>query len=266
MTPPNRMLSLSDQVYTRLLAAYPPAFRQEYGQPMAQLFRDCCRDACREGGAAGVLRLWLRTLPDLAGTALRERISEASRVLSPGIVRWGSLASMLGGLLFAAKAFWDRNDGPLVGADITDTLAFVLPLLFLAGLSGLYVRTRGRLGGLGWAGFALGSIGAVTGSVGEVVGEWPIPALGLVALLIGLMLVGLSAISMNLLSGWSALPLVIGLLGFGWAFTDSYGVAEAWARLVHLLLAWAFGLCWVLMGLALRFSSGDALSPRHPSE
>jgi len=262
MAPSNKLLSLSDRVYRRLMVAYPPAFRQDYGQPMAQMFRDCCRDAGRESGAAGVFLLWVRTLPDLASTALRERTSQASRVVSPGLIRWGSLASMFGGLLFTVKAFWDRNDGPLAGADATDALALVLPLLFLAGLSGLYAQSRGRLGGLALAGFALGFIGAATSWVGEVAGEWPIPALGLVALLIGLILIGFSAISRKRLMRWSALPLVIGLLGFAWALTDSYGIVEGWARLVHLSFAWAFGLCWVLLGLGLRFSAEGGQPPR----
>ncbi len=258
----SKMLSISDRAYRRLLMAYPPAFREEYGQPMAQLFRDCCRDAGREGGSAQVLRLWLRTLPDLARTALSERTSEASGVSSPSLVRWGSMASVFGGLLFALKAFWDRNDGPSVAGDVTDTLAFVPPLFFLAGLTGLYVRSRGRLGRLGSVGFTLAFGGASAGSVGELAGGWPVPALGLVALLIGLMLIGLSAISRRALRGWSALPLVIGLLGFAWAFTDSYGVVEAWARLIHVSLGWAFGLCWMLLGLALRFSAEGGEPPR----
>ena len=65
-------IALSARVYRLLLAAYPRRFRREYGREMALAFRDCCRDAYRRGGSFALLRLWLRTLPDLAASALGE--------------------------------------------------------------------------------------------------------------------------------------------------------------------------------------------------
>ncbi len=41
---------LSVQMYQRLLVAYPQSFRREYGAPMPQVFRDCCREAASTGG------------------------------------------------------------------------------------------------------------------------------------------------------------------------------------------------------------------------
>ena len=43
---------------------------------MAQLFRDQCREARRQGGRRALVRLWLETLLDLAGSAFREHLSE----------------------------------------------------------------------------------------------------------------------------------------------------------------------------------------------
>ena len=62
------------------------------------------------------------------------------------VARIGGLAAVLGGLLWSAKAFYDRNDAPPWPTDVTDTLFFLVLLLFLAGLTGLYARCRGRLG------------------------------------------------------------------------------------------------------------------------
>jgi len=70
----NRPPAFSQKVYGWLLRAYPPAHREAYGPAMAQLFRDQCRDAWNESPHWGMPRLWLRTLPDLVSTSLRERL------------------------------------------------------------------------------------------------------------------------------------------------------------------------------------------------
>jgi uncharacterized protein involved in exopolysaccharide biosynthesis len=66
---------VSQNIYARLLRAYPAAHRAEYGAAMAQLFRDQCRDAWRDSGNWGLTRLWFRVLPDWASTSVRERIA-----------------------------------------------------------------------------------------------------------------------------------------------------------------------------------------------
>lgn len=71
----NRALAFSQKIYGRLLLAYPPAHRAEYGPAMAQLFRDQCRDAWNESQGWGVARLWLRVLPDLVNTSIMERLA-----------------------------------------------------------------------------------------------------------------------------------------------------------------------------------------------
>jgi len=50
------------------------------------------------------------------------------------IARLGGLAAVVGGLLWSAKSFYDRNDAPPWPTDLTDDLFFVVPLLFLVGL------------------------------------------------------------------------------------------------------------------------------------
>jgi hypothetical protein len=61
------------------LRLYPAPHRREFGDPMAQLFRDQCRDAWNSGRHSGLLKLWLRTLPDLGKTSIAEQISKIER-------------------------------------------------------------------------------------------------------------------------------------------------------------------------------------------
>lgn len=73
--PESKAVVLSGTLFQHLLAAYPKAHRREYGPPMAQLFRDQCRDAWRGGRGWGLTWLWLRVLPDLVKTSVLEHIS-----------------------------------------------------------------------------------------------------------------------------------------------------------------------------------------------
>lgn len=68
-------VALSAKLFQRLLAAYPREHRREYGPPMAQLFRDQCRDAWSHNRGWGLTGLWLRVLPDLVKTSVLEHIS-----------------------------------------------------------------------------------------------------------------------------------------------------------------------------------------------
>jgi uncharacterized protein involved in exopolysaccharide biosynthesis len=67
---------VSQAIYERLLLAYPPPHRAEYGAAMAQLFHDECRDAWKGAPTWGLLKLWLHVLPDLASTSIMERLAE----------------------------------------------------------------------------------------------------------------------------------------------------------------------------------------------
>jgi len=81
--PPTQPLRTSDRLYRTLLMAYPAKFRREYGPLMAQAFRDLCRDAYHRHGVPELLKLWLRTLPEVAATAAVERVE----VLLDGTVK-----------------------------------------------------------------------------------------------------------------------------------------------------------------------------------
>ena len=63
---PSYSRSLSDRIYRALLGFYPQQFRRGFGEDMAQLFRDQCLEMKVGQGWAGLARVWLRTLFDLA--------------------------------------------------------------------------------------------------------------------------------------------------------------------------------------------------------
>ncbi len=71
----DREFRVSEMIYGRLLRAYPPRHRAEYGPAMAQLFRDQCRDAWNESQTWGLFKLWWRTVPDWASTSILERLA-----------------------------------------------------------------------------------------------------------------------------------------------------------------------------------------------
>ena len=146
------------------------------------------------------------------------------RSLSDLIARLGAVAAALGGLLWAAKAFYDRNEAPPWPTDVTDTLFFVILLLFLSGLIGLYARCRGRFGE--WEGPSLvgfvGLIGAIVGQLTMVLEigplwwleiSWWMFVFGYFVMNLSLLFLGNSAIQSKVLPRWRALPLMIGALG-----------------------------------------------------
>jgi hypothetical protein len=73
--PESKPVIVSQRIYRRLLLVYPKPHRREYGAPMAQLFRDQCRDAWRAARFWGLAGLWFRVLPDLVKTSVLEHLS-----------------------------------------------------------------------------------------------------------------------------------------------------------------------------------------------
>jgi capsular polysaccharide biosynthesis protein len=67
--------AFSEKVFRRLLFLYPKKYRDGFGPSMQQLFRDQGRDAWAEARSRGLLKLWLRVLPDLLRTSACEHIT-----------------------------------------------------------------------------------------------------------------------------------------------------------------------------------------------
>lgn len=138
--------SWSLRVYAWLLGAYPPAFRDEYGDEMLGVFRDSLVTARREQGATGAVSVWIRALADLA-------------VNVPGERGWG-IGSVRG---IVPPTLW-LVAGLFLGVGVIGILSIGLPFLIagtlLAGWSGRRFGSRGSWAIL--AGFGLGPAALLT--------------------------------------------------------------------------------------------------------
>jgi hypothetical protein len=91
-------VELSARVYRVLLGVFPRAFRREFGADMEQLFRDLALQALRDGGVAGLVRLWLAALFDLTVSAGAQHLEGARALFA------GALVPVLLGV--PAQGFW----------------------------------------------------------------------------------------------------------------------------------------------------------------
>lgn len=174
---------------------------------------------------------------------------------SSNTVRLAGVAAALGGIIFAGKAYLDRNDAPPWSTDVTDMFAFLMPLMFLVGVWGLYTLSRDRVGALGRTGFLVSLAGLATSVVGSIAVTfvdpfWFVFVLGMLAGLVGLALAGTSILRERLLGSLSFVPLFLGVFGL-FALMSGDPANSAYGRTVGLVLWVLFGLGWVLMGFAL---------------
>ncbi len=185
--------------------------------------------------------------------------------MSSSFIRWGGLAAMVGGALWivgtvihASKprgciaeecAFRPmRESGALDGG-----LMLVSLLLFVAGAAGLVVLTRsiGRFGRMGRTGSIIGALGAAllvtSGLVQNIFfgGDFPLMPYfvipGALALIAGVLLLGVAVLRAGVLPRWVAVLIIVGALLM-------LGANEQTAR---VLLTIPFGLAWVAVGYVL---------------
>lgn len=164
------------------------------------------------------------------------------------LARWGGgLASIAGGVLWSAKAILD-GVGPGSGAD---RLFFIVPLLLLVGLVGLYGPYAGHTKGLGKAGFTQAFVGLALLAGGfaasltlGVEGAVRVSSFGFLILAFGLILLGLEFLKTEPLPSWNFLPLALGLL---------VPLATIAGDLASLRMAFSvlFGLGWAMLGYLL---------------
>lgn len=221
------VFEFSQQAFARLLLLYPREYRQEYGFYMAQLFKDCSREAASQGSAAALLELWISTLLDVFKTALEQHMKEFWHMNKERSIRTAGWALMLGTALFIFVLVLGGGqtsyDDPLGGSDALyeyatlggGTLAM---LSFAVGawlLSSNYAAAvgPGAKNALIWS-----TLAAVVSSVGvfllglqiELNGwAWGMFFIGMLAYMLGLGLFGLAAVRKKML------PVVSSFLAFG---------------------------------------------------
>src|SRR3989442_1302915 len=141
----------AERIYRRLLRAYPPDFRAEYGREMVLLFRDQCQesDVRTVGFWAAVICDVARSAPALRAAAWRARMSDSTRTIEV-IMKLAAMLTVLVGVLgvLSAVVEWVAwGTGTIAGAH---GLALVLgvcasALLLAAGAAILRPTQRGRL-------------------------------------------------------------------------------------------------------------------------
>ena len=89
----SNLLRLSSRLYELLILVYPAQFRQEYGPPMVQAFRDELRDMLQNGCKAGAVRLWIHALFDLFISAYKEHCWEIQHMRVNTLIRHSDLAA-----------------------------------------------------------------------------------------------------------------------------------------------------------------------------
>ncbi len=272
--PASAAVSISERAYRLLLVAYPRRFRREYGESMAQVFRDCCRAAERGQGLRGVLWLWLVTLCDLARTAVVERITEALHMSDRGWIRWSGLAAILGGalLILGIPGLGDQVPGVSHAGGHMILAACGVFLLF--GLVGTYARYAGPAGRAGKAGVGFGLLGAALIMIGnflegayEIELGWGLFMLGMLGLLLGMALFSAAALRAKALPDWaswpflgSALTLLL-ILGSSIVFNINLDLAPAYVGVATFIALVLFGLGWMALGYALWSGTHAAAAP-----
>jgi hypothetical protein len=133
--PFNKQGRFAEHVYSVLLRGYPSPFRNEYGQPMMQLFRDCYRDR-RLSGRRHVSLFWLRMLIDFIRTAPRQHLESLGKENSTMKNLGRDLVAVVGCLVIIAIAFFLLSYGRKHEASSILTFGYVLDAIVVTGALG----------------------------------------------------------------------------------------------------------------------------------
>jgi hypothetical protein len=193
-------------------------------------------------------------------------------------VEWGG--GCFGGVLFLVLGYLDREGAPWYYDLAVLVLGIFVPLLFLVGLAGTYVKFRGQVGWISLIGFLLCFAGAEWaainafmyapnlyrhlgertwdhGSAPEECGLCLLSKLSQLLnfpqtwLFVGLSIVGLATVrKKGVLKDWGLLVLAMALFGWVYQLTDDVaGIVDV--RSVHVVFGILFSLSWMALGYAL---------------
>jgi hypothetical protein len=184
---------------------------------------------------------------------------------SISFVRWCGLAAMLGGALWViGNVIHASKPQGCIAAEcalrpmrdtgaLEDILMLLSLMLFVVGAAGLLVLARrlGRFGRMGNTGVVIGAVGVVVLVIAGLIqalffgGDFPLmPGFvipGVLALIVGFVLLGIAILRAGVLPRWGALLFIVGalaMLGFN---------EQNW----RTLLAIPLGVAWVAVGYVL---------------
>jgi hypothetical protein len=220
----SKLVSVSVWVYRGLLFAYPRSFRREYGEAMAQVFRDLCL----RGRETSLARVWGRALLDFVVSLVSEYMNRGAEMTRSKWIQlsgWGLAASgflfFLGFLAASRPVYSPYNAAswsidPFLNAHGTNIIALSM-LLMSAGMAGLLGRFGSRAGETGQTGLVLGITGGLVGAVGAVglgivdAGPWwNIFFFSLTAVILAMVLFGIACLRRRLFTRWNGVWLAGG--------------------------------------------------------
>ncbi|MCW5875344.1 MAG: hypothetical protein KIS85_00555 [Anaerolineales bacterium] len=128
------VLRASQRLFVRLLRLYPRRFREQYGEQVALVFRDCSREALEGAGVRGLISLWLGALPDLFKTAIQEHFLQIGETVRNLIANPKS-RTLIASLLCLPMATFFLIDSLGIGLSLPASAAPLPMLMLLAGLA-----------------------------------------------------------------------------------------------------------------------------------
>ena len=187
-------LSASERLYAGLLRVYPNAFRARYRDEMVVLFGDQLRDARAGRAPSGVAATWIRTLIDLATSAVGEHLRR-DRTMAQSLatfeptrsMRFLGLVGIAGGVVLlwafiSLNPFSDRSinfvrlatfalGGVAIALALHGRLAALSPRLVAFVTAGVLVSGAWNVV---WAGVAIGQEDPYADAFGGIgiVGAW----------------------------------------------------------------------------------------------
>ena len=203
------------------------------------------------------------------------------------LVGWSGWSAVSAGVLFLVWGYVDREGAPWYLDLAVLVLAIVVPLLFLVGLMGTYIRVyvkgRVQVGWLSLIGVLISFAGAARWLTAAVVnaptlyrwlGNRPVitppgaqEECGLCLLsklyllvnspltwlFVGLSIVGLTTVRGEALRNWGLLLLAMAFSGWVYHLTDDKtGIVDI--RIIHVAFGILFALSWMVLGYALWWS------------
>lgn len=264
-----KWIAFSEYVYGFMLLLYPVKFRQEYGRPMAQVFRDMCRDSYRHGGIWSLVMWWIAALFDLLQSVITEHRKVDLTMSKTRFIQWSGWLCIFGGIFFAAASVSQLQPGShysFYGVYQLSIYALVPGMILITlGLLGIWLRYSQHIVLFGKLALLTSLLGAGVSALGWLFtltggNFYAVFMVGFLVHLIGQSVFAGFATTTRLLPRWnytmligSALPLTVVMLTFA-NQGESYGVN--WGSLLLLLL---IGISWIWTGLALNTQPATSL-------
>ncbi len=141
-------ISLSENIYKSILQLYPPNYRKEFGEQMYLDFQDMYKDAKMSEGDNGLIKLWIKLIPDFISSLIREYMYEkkgGEYILKKefdtlGLIFW----VLIGIAVFPVTYFVSMYLVSLFGGNIESQIAWVvfIPLLLVSFIGSQWLILR----------------------------------------------------------------------------------------------------------------------------